>query len=95
MTVVRPRRREDVIFREVGPEEAFLYDPVNRCVHVINATAVAVWRLSDGTRELTEIAAHLMQRFDVPAEVSALEDVQTVIEQFQSLHLLLSQRAPL
>ncbi|TAK30798.1 MAG: PqqD family protein [Chloroflexota bacterium] len=90
MIVGRPRRRDDVVFREVGAEESFLYDPVRRCVHVLNASAGVVWTLSDGTREPAEIAAQLAERFDVPADACVRQDVERMIEQFRDLQVLSS-----
>jgi hypothetical protein len=57
-----PQRRGDVVSQPVGGE-TLLYDPAADAVHVLNATALAVWELCDGRHTPAQIEAELRTRF--------------------------------
>ena len=54
----------DVVLREEEDEAALLFDPDTGAVHILNSTAVAVWQLLDGKRDLSQIMADLHEEFD-------------------------------
>jgi hypothetical protein len=61
-----------MVLRVESDDCALLFDPDNGRVHVLNPTAVAVWRRLDGSRTLGEIVAGLDEEFDgVGAECGA------------------------
>lgn len=52
----------NLVLREEG-DCALLYDPETGAVRVLNATAVAVWKLLDGRRTLAEVVDALRESF--------------------------------
>jgi hypothetical protein len=54
----------NMVFREEEEDAALLFDPETGVLHILNATAVAVWKLLDGKRDLGRIMADLRDEFD-------------------------------
>lgn len=63
----------DLVLREEEDNTALLFDPETGAVRVLNATAVAIWNLLDGSRDLTALLASLHDEFD---EMDAEADAQ-------------------
>lgn len=84
----RPRKRPDVVLRELGAE-AMLYDPAADRVVRLNATAQRIWSSCDGTRDVAAIVANLRAAFRVAAEADLEADVQRTLEAFADAGLLL------
>jgi hypothetical protein len=59
-----PRRRSHVEERRAG-EDLVLYDPAGGRLHVLNATAAAIWRLCDGSLPAPAIAGRFSTDFRV------------------------------
>lgn len=59
-----PRRRSHVEERLAG-EDLVLYDPAGGRLHVLNATAAAIWRLCDGSLSAPAIAGRFSADFRV------------------------------
>ncbi|MHC4430093.1 MAG: PqqD family protein [Planctomycetota bacterium] len=78
--VVTPRRRADVVVRELGGEVVFT-DPRSGCSYLLNQTAWLVWQACDGTTTSHSIAHRLTETFDID-EDAALNDVEEVIGWF-------------
>lgn len=53
-----------LVLREESDDCALLFDPDNGRVHLLNPTAVAVWKRLDGHRTLSEVTAVLADEFD-------------------------------
>ena len=65
-----------MVFREEEDDAALLFDPDTGTLHILNATAIAVWKLLDGKRDLGRIMADLGDEFDgmdAAAEVQVAE----------------------
>ena len=84
----RPRRRAEVVLRELGTE-AMLYDPAADRVVRLNATAQRIWACCDGTRDVTSIVASLRAAFMVAAEAELEADVRLTLQAFAEAGLLL------
>jgi hypothetical protein len=54
----------NLVLREEEDEAAILFDPDSGAVRVLNVTAVAVWKLLDGTRTFDQLLAALGEEFD-------------------------------
>ena len=54
----------NVVFRQEEDDTALLIDPDTGALHILNATAMAVWKLLDGRRDLGRIMADLCDEFD-------------------------------
>lgn len=85
-----PRARRTVHLREAG-SEGILYDVELRRVHVLNSTALAVWKLSLEARTPEEIAASLSCSYGLPVE-SLIPDVSEILHEFAGLGLLEGER---
>ena len=53
-----------LVLREESDDCALLFDPDNGRVHVLNPTAVAVWKRLDGHSSLREITVTLAEEYD-------------------------------
>jgi hypothetical protein len=76
-----------VVFRRIGEEFAIL-DPEGQVVHVLNATAAAVWLLCDGTQEPEGIAREIARLFDAPDPERVRDDVDEAIAGFVERDLI-------
>jgi PqqD family protein of HPr-rel-A system len=76
-----PMRRSDVWLRQSESENA-IYDPANDEVHLLNATAVAIWTLCDGATTPTEMIQAVCDLSGLPEDV-AKEDVNRILRQFE------------
>ena len=83
----RPRRRADIVLRELGTE-AMLYDPAADRVVRLNATAQRIWACCDGTRDVADIVATLRAAFKVAAEAELEADVRRTLQAFAEAGLL-------
>jgi hypothetical protein len=86
MTEVRPQRGEDLVLRDVGDELMF-YEREGDRVHILNGTARKIFRLCDGKRSLEEIAAELVDCFEVEPD-TARRDVEETVERLCELGIL-------
>ncbi|MEM1246980.1 MAG: PqqD family protein [Acidobacteriota bacterium] len=82
----KPKKRDGLSERLVAGERVVL-DPESESMHQLNVTATLVWELCDGRLSVDEIAAELVQRFDVTLE-TAKADVEQAIATFFDLGLL-------
>lgn len=75
-----PRRRRDLTVYELD-DEALIFDPKSSDTHRLNATAVFIWKLCDGTREPSCIADALTEHYEVGWE-SAREHSERILQEF-------------
>lgn len=83
---VRPTRSRGVRAYRLG-DETLLYAPASQTAHAVNAPAMAIWELSDGSRSVWQIAEELGRWVDRPA-AELLADVKHGISQLTALGLL-------
>ncbi|MGH2784129.1 MAG: HPr-rel-A system PqqD family peptide chaperone [Actinomycetota bacterium] len=82
----RPLRKEGLFLRQANGENA-VYDPASGQVHLLNATAWAIWDLCDGETDPEEM-------IDAICEISRMhrdlvsEDVRRVLSEFDVAGLL-------
>jgi hypothetical protein len=63
-------RNPDVVLREENEHGALLFNPDTNQIKLLNNTAVAIWRLCDGSRDLPAIVKTIKESYDqVPAEL--------------------------
>jgi hypothetical protein len=86
MTEVRPRQGRDLVLRDVGDELMF-YEREGDRVHILNGTARTIFRLCDGQRSIDEIAAELVQEFEVQQD-TARRDVEETVDRLCELGIL-------
>jgi len=72
-----PLRRGEV-FREAGPEGTAIYEVDSDGLHVLNASALAIWELCDGQTTIDEMATAIAELTGLEIEVAATEVAATV-----------------
>lgn len=82
----RPLRREGVHLHRSG-REISLYEADEERVHLVNASAAAIWELCDGQTEGFEMVAAICQLTGMPAEIVE-EDVARLLEGFAEANLI-------
>lgn len=84
----RPRARADVVFRSVS-RDWVIYDPRTMDLHVLNATAAAVWSCCDGSLSVDEIANELATHLEGSPEIETVRvDVRGAVDKFAEDGLL-------
>lgn len=85
-TTAVPLRRDGIVLEELDGE-AILYDPRYGAIHRFNDVTLFVWDLCDGVHAVQDMAHRLTQLSEV-APGKAMESVQRVIAELQTLDLL-------
>ena len=86
-----PTRKPDVWLRQSETENA-IYDPDADEVHLLNATAVAIWTLCDVETSPTEMIQAVCDLSGLPSDV-AEEDVMRALLQFEHAGILTWEEA--
>ena len=81
-------RNPRLILKNLG-DEVILYDPDQKAVHVLNATAQVVWELCDGEHKLEDIEHALRSRYSVPADRDVKADIIQTLNMFISKHIVI------
>jgi len=84
--VEHPRRRSDVNARLVEGEMVVL-DRTANLIHQLNQTASFIWHRCDGQYTAREIAAQLVDAFEIDLD-TAEGSVKAALQQFEQLGLL-------
>jgi hypothetical protein len=79
-------RRRDVVLQGVA-NDAILLDQQQGKAHVLNAAAVYVWELIDGSTSVPQIAATFGARYGLPVD-AVYEDVVVILDTLRELDLL-------
>lgn len=91
MLSIRPRARDDVLFRQLD-DEWVIFDPVTDTLHALNLTAALVWTGCTGDRDVAAIVDDVAASFDPPlTRERVLDDVLGAIERFRKQGLLLER----
>ncbi|MBN2309547.1 MAG: PqqD family protein [Candidatus Hydrogenedentes bacterium] len=88
-----PRKRAGVQVQEFGGE-VVLFDEDGRRVHVLNATAQAIWRSCDGVTTLESLVGELAAAFSGVDDGTLRADIAATLERFRAEGLLESAAAP-
>jgi hypothetical protein len=81
-----PTRKQRVWLKQ-SDQENVLYDPEHETVHLLNATAMAIWVLCDGETSPDEMIDAICELSGLPRDV-VLEDVRRTLEQFTEARIL-------
>ena len=68
--------------------EVVIVDPRSNIVRMLNSVGSRIWELADGTRRASEIAAILVEEFDVTPDVAG-DSVKQFITELQEMGLLI------
>ena len=82
----RPARNPGITLRR-SAGEIMLYDETADRVHMLNATAAAIWELCDGQTDEPEMVAAICQLTGLPVEVIE-EDVSRLLAEFAKAGLV-------
>lgn len=92
-TTTAPRGRADLMLQEVG-REGLLYDRERELIHLLNATALAVWKSCDGQRDLAAIESIIRSRFTGLDGRDVRGDIETLLMQLDERGLLEGGNTP-
>lgn len=81
VTTERPARRPDVWLRQAEGENV-VFDPKTGAVHILNATALAIWELCDGDTRVGEMVEAICGLSGLPRDV-VQEDVERILKEFE------------
>ena len=81
-----PARKQGVWLKQ-SEHENLVFDPEHETVHLMNATAMAIWVLCDGETTPDEMIDAICQLSGLPREV-VLEDVRRILLQFEEADIL-------
>jgi len=82
----KPARKADVWLRQ-SDKENVVYDPSSGTVHMLNATAMAIWVLCDGETDPEEMVEAICELSGLPGDV-VIEDVRRILLQFEEADIL-------
>jgi hypothetical protein len=82
-----PLVRQDLVTQDLG-SELMLYDPKNDSAHVLNHTAMVIFRLCDGKHSIEEITREVKGRFEVKEGYDLSRDIEDFLEKFKEKCLL-------
>jgi hypothetical protein len=82
----KPARKADVWLRQSDTENV-VFDPSSETVHMLNATAMAIWVLCDGETDPEEMVEAICELSGLPRDV-VIEDVRRILLQFEEADIL-------
>ena len=83
----KPARKADVWLRQSDTENV-VYDPSSETVHMLNATAMAIWVLCDGETDPDEMVEAICELSGLPRDI-VVEDVRRILLQFEEADILM------
>ncbi len=86
-TIQIPLKKEKIVIRDMG-DEAVLYNPQTKAIHVLNKTSSMVWEYCDGKHSLKMIENKIMETFDVSNAQDVKDDLRETLNQFSELGLI-------
>src|SRR5258708_4057825 len=91
---MKPEARTDKLLTQEVGDEVIVYDELTNEAHRLNPTAAAVWRLSDGSRTIPEIASRLHETVGAPEANALVEIVELSLAQLDKTNLLSAKALP-
>lgn len=82
-----PKARRDLVLQEVG-KEGLLYDREGELVHILNVTALAIWKACDGESSLIAMESLIRTRFSGLDGHDVKADIEKLLRQFDERGLL-------
>lgn len=82
-----PRARTDLVLQEVGAE-GMLYDRTGERIHILNVTALAIWKVCDGSRGVEAIETAIRRRFSRLDGHDIRNDIEKLLTEFEERGLL-------
>ena len=82
-----PRTRRDLVLQEVG-REGLLYDKEGELIHILNTTAIEIWRVCDGEKDVAAIESVIKAKFTNAAGQDVRGDIEKLLTQLDERGLL-------
>lgn len=82
-----PKARTDLVLQEVG-SEGMLYDRRGERIHILNVTALAIWKACDGKRDIDAIESAIGLRFSRLQGHDIRGDIERLLTEFEERGLL-------
>ncbi len=82
-----PLQKDGILSRQLG-NEWLIYNTGKKSVHIINSMAEFVWRMCDGSHNLSDIEDRVRDAHLVPDGTNLRKDVEGIIESFSNLGIL-------
>lgn len=83
----RPKARRDLVLQEVG-QEGMLYDRAGERIHILNITALTIWKACDGARDLDGLTQLVAGRFTSIDGQDIKGDIEKLLSDFEERGLL-------
>lgn len=83
----RPKARRDLVLQEVG-QEGMLYDRAGERIHILNVTALTIWKACDGARDLNGLTEVVASRFTSTEGQDIKGDIEKLLSDFEERGLL-------
>jgi len=83
----RPCARKDLVLQEVG-HEGMLYDRAGERIHILNVTALTIWKACDGARDLDGLVREVAGRFSGIEGQDIRGDIEKLLNDFEERGLL-------
>jgi len=87
MSRERPRRRNDLVDRNLG-EETIVYDAEGRTVHVLNVTGQVIWSLCDGEHDMSDMVDALRATFVIDEDTDLETHVAETLKRLRDMGLV-------
>jgi len=85
----KPMKRKKCFFHKISEDEAIVYNPDTKYVHVLNQTASFVWQHCDGSNSIDDILKNMKKGFDISSnERSVQSDISKIVNRFKELELV-------
>lgn len=82
-------KNPDVILREETEDAGLFFNPDTNQIRVLNSTALRIWQLCDGQRDISAIVADLQQIFDdVPSDANLRDEVGLFLNEMLEVGLI-------
>jgi hypothetical protein len=85
--LIRPKRRDSIVEREVD-SELVLHDPMTDRTLLLNSVSAAIWDLCDGARTVDEIARCIAEHFRGSEDDEILRDTVELVGKLQAENVL-------
>jgi hypothetical protein len=85
-----PRQKKGVVLRRLQ-DEAILYDPETKKVHVLNVTSMFIWNLCTGDHNLEAIEKEVKSQFKVDEDCNVRTDTEETVMRFRTEGLLIPE----
>jgi len=82
-----PRARRDLVVQEVG-REGMLYDREGELIHILNVTALEIWKACDGERDVAALESLIRARFAAADDMDVAGDIEKLLAQLDERGLL-------